>query len=64
MDLVKFQLGETVYLVLSTEKPGMVTGILFRPNGVSYLVTWADGIEEKYHFDIELTREKAFASKS
>ena len=41
MDTVSFTLGQVVYLKTKTEHAGMVTGILFRPNGHSYLVTWS-----------------------
>lgn len=63
MDSVKFSLGEKVYLVVDPDEQGMVTGILFRPHGVSYCVTWGNA-DETTHYDIELTAEKRFANES
>lgn len=57
-DTVKYSLGDTVYLALNSEKFGMVTGILYRNNGVSYLVTWEHDMGERYHNEIELAKEK------
>lgn len=33
--------------------PGMVTGYMVRPHGISYMVTFASG-QETVHYDIEL----------
>jgi len=60
MDTLSFALGQTVYLKLRSDAAGMVTGILFRPSGHSYLVTWASDMSERYHYECELTLEKAF----
>jgi len=57
-DGVKFNLGETVYLMLDRDKSGMITGITFRPSSVMYLVAWTHDFSERSHFDIELTTEK------
>ena len=57
-DDVKFSLGQIVYSVINPELTGQVTGILFRHNGISYLVTWSTDLNEKYHHDIELCGEK------
>ena len=62
MDTVSFTLGQVVYLKTKTEHGGMVTGILFRPNGHSYLVTWSHDFTERYHFEVELTAEKTFTT--
>lgn len=50
-------LGDIVYLRVATERsPGMITGILIRPTGKSYWVSWCDATET-LHYDIELTSE-------
>lgn len=59
MDTVKFQIGEEVYLKVCSDTAAMVTGILFRPSGVIYKVTWPSAAETD-HYDIELTKEKRF----
>ena len=59
-DSLLFSLGQTVYLKIDTEETGMITGILFRPNGPTYAVTWASNLEESFHYDIELTTDKAY----
>lgn len=61
-DTLTYALGQTVYLKLKPDIAGMVTGILFRPYGHMYLVTWSSDISERYHFDLELTKEKSFAA--
>ena len=63
MDSVKFNLGEIVYMVIKPEQAGMITGLLFRPFGVLYFVTWG-GANETTHYDIELTTEKTFSNES
>lgn len=62
-DKVKFSLGEIVYRKLLPDVPGMVTGILFRPHGVTYYTKWADSDEESNSFELELTTEKGFVHK-
>lgn len=59
LDALKFHLGQTVYLAVNAEQQGMVTGILFRPNGFAYYVTFADG-QERTHYEMELTAEKTY----
>lgn len=61
-DSLSFSLGQVVYLKIDTEEVGMITGILFRPNGASYAVTWASNLTEDFHFDIELTADKAYVT--
>lgn len=61
-DIVKFKLGEVVHLVVDDECIGMITGIVYRPNGISYMVTWRDA-GEATHFTCELTTEKTFSEK-
>jgi hypothetical protein len=64
MDNVTMAIGETVYLKLKTDHCGMVTGILFRPNGVTYYVTWAHDFTERGHYECEITKEKSYVSES
>ena len=59
MDSVKFSIGETVYHRASAEEKGIVTGILFRPTGVCYYVTWKDRTESA-SYEIELNKEKSY----
>lgn len=61
-DSVSFQLGEIVYFRVDDEKKGIVTGIVYRPDGVAYMVTWNDG-NEQTHFACELTQERTFSEK-
>ncbi len=63
MDTVKHALGDVVYLKVNAECSGMVTGILFRPQGVRYFITWGNA-NETSHYDIELTNEKVFANET
>ena len=52
----EFQIGDIVYLKTSRDRvAGMVTGLIVRQTGVSYLVSW-DG-NEIQHFEIELCDE-------
>lgn len=60
MDTVKYNMGDTVYLKMGEEKSGMITGIVFRPHGMLYYVSW--GLTETVHYDIELTTERTFMS--
>jgi len=57
-DVTKFDLGDFVYKRMAPDELGMITGILWRPHGVVYLVTWAGEEDENTHYDIELTRER------
>lgn len=59
LDTVKFQFEDVVYRKVEPSVAGMVTGILFRPHGVVYLVAWATGGEDE-RYDIELTKDKSF----
>jgi len=61
-DNVVYNLGQVVYSVVSPETVGVVTGILFRPDGISYQVTWGD-FEERSHYDCELTPEANYRKK-
>lgn len=62
MDKVKFTLGQTVYLAIHGASVGMVTGIVFRPVGVTYYVTWSD-FSERSHYACELTDEKIYTNE-
>jgi hypothetical protein len=61
-DALTYSMGQIVYLKLKPDVAGMVTGILFRPSGHGYYVTWSSDTAERYHFDCELTKEKSFAA--
>lgn len=62
MDSVKFNHGDLVYLKVRPDEAGMVTGILFRPQSITYWVTWGNS-NEAPHYDIELTKEKSFVNE-
>lgn len=64
MDAIKYSIGQTVYMILKPEQPGMVTGITFRHGGFYYLVTWGNDLVERTHYEIELTSEKSFAPEN
>lgn len=57
-DAVKFQLGDRVKHKVSDDddSAGIVTGITFRPGGISYDVSWGPHGESS-HYDIELEAE-------
>lgn len=57
MDALKFSLGESVFHQTGPDHYGIVTGILFRPGGHSYYVTW-DDLGERSHYEFELTDKK------
>lgn len=59
-----FTLGQIVYQHAAPEEGGMVTGILYRPGAVIYMVSWAVGhcADETQHWECELTGEKAFGA--
>ena len=54
-ETVKYQLGDRVKHKVSDEddSAGIVTGITFRPGGVTYEVSWGPH-SESTHYDIEL----------
>ena len=58
--LPSFALGDTVYLRIKPDDPGMVTALVYRPSGFSYFVTWAADKAERAHYEIELTADKSF----
>ena len=58
-DQVKFNFGDMVYRKVNPDTAGIVTGIVFRPTGTAYLVTWGAG-EETACYDFELTTERCF----
>jgi hypothetical protein len=52
-----YDIGDVVYHRLADERRrGLVTGILVRPSGCSFLITWADHVEST-HFAMELSGE-------
>jgi hypothetical protein len=52
-----YDIGEVVYHRLADERcRGLVTGILVRPTGQSYFVTWPDQ-GESAHYAFELSLE-------
>ena len=58
-----YRLGDTVYLKIRADEPGMVTGILQREGCFMYYVTWAeDPSGEGTHYAMELTDEKSFSN--
>lgn len=61
-DAVAYSLGQTIYLKQKPDIAGMITGIMFRPNGFGYYVTWSSDLAERFHYEIELTLEKGYIS--
>ena len=59
-DTVKFELGQIVYRKILPDTAGIVTGIVYRPHGTTYLAKFADEIEEAACYEVELTTEKSF----
>lgn len=62
-DTLRYKLEQPVWFKLDREKEGIVTGILFRPSGVCYKVTWED-MDEIDHFECELTASPEEAKKA
>lgn len=54
----QFRLGQVVWFKTSSEKSGVITGILERISGRVILVTWGHDLQERYHNESELTDEK------
>lgn len=57
-----FQIGDIVWSKVVKDddgqpKRGMITGILVRPTGCIYYVTWCDD-HESLHYAIELTEQE------
>jgi hypothetical protein len=63
-DTLAFSIGQTVYLTIAPDETGMVTGIVFRPNGHQYAVSWASSMEETIHYELELSAEPVFGPKA
>jgi len=57
-----FNFGDTVYHRVRPEIAGQIIGICLRPNGLTYSVVWSNNLEEKWHFESELTTEKGYHS--
>ena len=59
-DVLEWAFGQEVYLRCDADqKNGVVTGILMRPKGVGYYVSWGDKTET-FHYPFELTKSKGF----
>jgi hypothetical protein len=56
-DQVEFELGEIVFRKTEPEISGMVTGILFRPNGIMYYCKFSTEDENQF-YNVELIRDK------
>src|SRR5689334_2958927 len=63
-DAVEFNIGDRIYLKLCGERVGMIVGICFRPNGVTFAVSWAHDMAERWRWAIELSREKVFSQSA
>lgn len=62
-DAIRYHLGQIMYLRIKPDAAGMITGILIRPNGHLYEVTWANDMANRWHYEMELTPEKAFSEQ-
>lgn len=59
MNLGKFKLGETVYLITDNDQlPRLVTGYVVRPNLISYYLSC--GTVETSHYDFEISHDKNY----
>ena len=57
-DTLQFNFGDIVIHKTDEDEMGIVTGILYRPDGgIKYLVTWQNRMEEQ-HYEIELYKCK------
>lgn len=55
-----FDFGDSVYLKTDSEKQGIITGLLVRPEGlVLYEVSWGDRTDSR-HYSFELQTEREF----
>ena len=54
---INFKIGETAYLKTDIDqRERLVTGILIRPAGVMYDLSF--GSENSYHYDFEISKKK------
>jgi len=54
---LKFDIGQTVYLRTDINQlERLVTGIIIRPDGITY--TLVNGSDESYHYDFEITLDR------
>ena len=61
-DVLAWTFGQEVFLRCDgDQKKGMVTGIVMRPTGVGYYISWGDKAET-FHYVFELTTERDFQS--
>lgn len=58
----RWAFGATVYLKISPESVGMVTGYVIRPNtALIYLISWPDKEDDRW--EQELTDERTFSTE-
>lgn len=57
-DKVEFDVDDIVYHKVKPDTEGMITGILFKKQEISYLVIWAPDLNTSFHQAGELTTEK------
>lgn len=62
-DAIRYHIGQVLYLRIKPETAGMVTGIMMRERGHTYLVTWAHDMAERYHYEMELTPDRTFSEQ-
>lgn len=55
-DVPRFALGELVFHK-TDDTPGVIVGLVYRPGGMVYEVTWQGRITES-HYECELTTDK------
>ena len=56
-DIPRFAYGAYVYHKTCGDEVGLVTGLIYRPTGLLYEVTWGRGDTSPHH-EIELTLEQ------
>lgn len=59
MNAKAYELGTVVYLKYrTTNAPGIITGVTFRPDGVKYHVSWSSfNGSESEHYESQITDE-------
>lgn len=63
MDATQFVLGQIIYYKTDPERTGIVTGIVYRPDSVVYMVTW-DDMDEATHWACELSNQKLMVAST
>lgn len=56
-----FNIGDVVFYRMDSEKKGLVTGTVTRPNAILYYVTWGHDMIERGHYAMELSSERDFS---